>query len=102
MPIAVVGHGQDAVVLADRDTDAEWRPVGDQGWIGDGLVAELLAGVGRVRDQFAQEDLALGVDGMDHQIEQAGDIRLEHVGAWRRGPAVGFGLDRRHSAPRKS
>jgi hypothetical protein len=40
---------------------------------------EFLAGVGRVGDQLADEDLFVGVKGMDNEIEQLRDFGLESV-----------------------
>ena len=38
--------------------------------IGQALEVALVAGIGGVGDKLAQKDLAVGVDGVDHQIEQ--------------------------------
>ena len=45
---------------------------------GDGL-AQLLAGVGAVRNKLAQEDVPIRIDRMDHEVQKAGDIGLEGV-----------------------
>lgn len=42
-----------------------------------GGVAQPIAGVGGVRDQLAQEDLFIAVQGMDDNIEKAADFRLK-------------------------
>ena len=47
---------------------------------GDRLVAQLLAGVGGVGDEFADEDFPVGIDRMDHQVQQARNVGLEALG----------------------
>ena len=44
------------------------------------LVAQLLAGVRRVRDQFAQEDILVRIDRMHHQVQQPRDVSFECSG----------------------
>jgi hypothetical protein len=43
----------------------------------EGLEAQLVAGVGGVGNQLAQEDLAVGVQRVDHQVKQLLDLGLE-------------------------
>ena len=61
----------------DRDLDRERRAVLDQFGPGDRLVAQLLAGVGGVGDELADENLAVGIDRMDHEMQQARNVGLE-------------------------
>ena len=77
---AGVGDGQGAGRLVGRDADGEGRAVGHQLRLGDGFVAQLVAGVGRVRDQLAQEDVALRVDRVHHEAQQLGHLGLEGMG----------------------
>ena len=56
----------------------------DQFGLGDRLVAQLLAGVGGVRDELAHEDVAVRIDRMDHQVQEARDVGLETLGLGRR------------------
>ena len=58
--------------------------------VSSGEHAQLLAGVGGVGDQFAQEDVAVGIDGMHHQVQEARHLRLERAGL-----AFGAGLGHR-------
>ena len=56
------------------------------------LVAQLLAGVGGVGDELADENLAVGIDRMNHQMQQARNVGLEALrvrGFVRRGVGVG-------------
>ncbi len=74
---AVVAHGQCARVLVGGDGDGEIAAVKADLIVGQREVAELVDGVARVRDDLAQEDLPVRVDGVDHQVEQALRLRLE-------------------------
>jgi hypothetical protein len=49
---------------------------GGAGGLGE---AQLLARVGRVGNQFADEDLFVGVKGMDDDVQQLLNLRLERV-----------------------
>ncbi len=77
---AVVGESQRLGVGIDRDLDREGRSVRDQLGLGDRLVAQLLAGVGGVGDELADENLAVGIDRMDHELQQARNVGLEALG----------------------
>ena len=46
----------------------------------DRLVAQLLAGVGGVGDQLAQEHVLVGIDRMHHQVQKLCNIGLEGAG----------------------
>ncbi len=94
----VAGH-PDAVVL-DREglglvvggeVDLEFQLVVDDLFLGNLRVAELLERIGRVGDEFANENLLLGVERMDDDIEQLLDLGLEFVG-FRHVWIFGFGL----------
>ena len=45
--------------------------------VGEGLVGQLVHRVAGVGDQLPQEDLLVGVDGVDHQIQQPLGLGLE-------------------------
>ena len=47
---------------------------------GDRLVAQLVAGIRRIRDQFAQEDIGLRIDRMHHQMQEFGNLGLKRLG----------------------
>ncbi len=86
---AVVREGQRLGVGIDRDLDRERRAVLDQFRLGDRFVAQLLAGVGGVGDELADENLPVGIDRMDHEMQQARNVGLE---ALRAGGFAGRGL----------
>ncbi len=52
----------------------------EQAGIVERLEAQLVAGVGGVGNQFAQEDLLVAVQGVDHQVQQLLDLGLEAEG----------------------
>ena len=74
---AVVAHGQRARVLICGDLDFEIAAVKADLIVGQREVAELVDGVARIGDDLAQEDLLVGVDGVDHQVEQTLGFCLE-------------------------
>jgi hypothetical protein len=48
--------------------------------IGQALEAQLVGGVGGVGNEFAQENVLVGIQGMDHQLQQLFDFGLEAQG----------------------
>ena len=82
---AVVLDGEALGVGVELDGDARLGVVAEQRRRGDGLVAQPFAGVGGVRDQFAQEHVLVGIDRVHHQVQQARNVGLE-------GAAFGFGV----------
>ena len=74
---AVIGDGERAGVLVERDANRQVALVDLDAGVGQALEVELVHGIGRVGDQLAQEDLLVGVDGVDHQVEQLFALRLE-------------------------
>src|SRR5215468_1371154 len=82
---AIVFDREAFVVSIDQERDAQRRVIAEQVRAGDGFVTQLFAGVGGVRNQLADEDLLVGIDRMDDQVEELGDIGLER-------PAFATGL----------
>ncbi len=88
---SIVGDGQRLLVRVQRDGDDE-RPALNQFGPGDRLVAEFFAGVGGIGDEFADKDFPVGIDRMDHEMQQARNVGLEALrgrGFGRRGLGVG-------------
>ena len=76
---AVVLEGDGASLVVGGDVDLE-REIGVEDVLLDELeVAELLEGVARVGDQLADEDLAVGVERVDDEIEELLNFGLEDV-----------------------
>jgi hypothetical protein len=75
---AVVVDGERARVRVDLERD---REVVDRRHLraAQRLEADLVEGVGRVRDQLAEEDVLVRVEGMDHEVQQLADLGLELV-----------------------
>ena len=59
------------------DPDAQLPLLAQQRRVGQGQEAQLVVGVGGVGDQLAEEDLAVAVQGMDHELQQLTDLGLE-------------------------
>ena len=79
-PDAVVGDRDGAGLGVELDAEGQLRVVVEQGGVGEGLEAQLVAGIRGVRDQLAQEDLLVRVQGVDHQVEQLSGLGLELMG----------------------
>ena len=74
---AVVGHGDGAGILVEGDVDAElvFRQL-DAG-VGEAFEVQLVNRIRCVGDELAQKDFAVGVDGIDHEVEQLFALCLE-------------------------
>ena len=49
------------------------------GGVGEGRVPDLVEGIGTVRDELSKEDLLVGVEGVDDEIQQLRDLGLVEV-----------------------
>ena len=56
---AIISDDELALILIERDCDAESGIVTDQLGFCDALIAELLASIGGIGDQLAQENIAV-------------------------------------------
>jgi len=74
---AVVGNRQRAGVLVDRKADLEGGVIGQQVGRRQRGVAQPIARVRRVRDQFAQKDVLLAVERAGDDIQQSADFSLK-------------------------
>ena len=74
---AVVAHGDGTLVFIHKDVDLVVFPAEAHAVVGQGQVTELVDGVGRVGDDLPEEDLLIGVNGIDHQVEQTLAFGLE-------------------------
>ena len=63
---AVIGDGQLAVFLVGQDADLEIASVQANLVVGQRFIGQLVDGIAGVGDDFPQEDLFIGVDGVDH------------------------------------
>ena len=74
---AVVGDRQGLGRRVGLDADGELVVARQQVGLRDRLVAHLVERVGGVGNQFAQEDIGLGIDRVNHQVQKLRDFRLE-------------------------
>ena len=79
-----LGHTNTGITDGKGLVDLVWDDVESQlllgvelGWVGEGLIADLVESIGTVRDQLSKEDLLVGVDGVDDQAQELGDLSLE-------------------------
>jgi len=77
---AVVGNGDGACGLVEGDADLQIAVVAIQGAVVERFEAQLVAGVGGVGHQLAQENLLVAVQGVDHQLQQLFYFSLESQG----------------------
>src|SRR6185312_13694666 len=77
-PDAVVDHGERSRLAVEVDANARLAG-GAELALRQLLEPELVERVGCVRDQLAQEDVAIRVERMDHEVEQLLDLGLELV-----------------------
>ena len=77
---AVVGHGDRPRRRVVADPDARLGIVLEQRGVAHRLEPQLVGGIRGVRDELAQEDLLVPVQGMDHQVEELRDLGLESEG----------------------
>ena len=85
---AVIRDGNGAGVFIKGNANSQVALVDLDARILQALKVELVDGVARVRDKLAQEDFLIGVDGVDHEVEQffALGLKLTHVQSFRATP----------------
>ena len=74
---AVIRNGDGPGILVNRQVDLEVFPGQLHAVVRQRLIAQLVAGVAGVGDDLPQEDLLVGVDGVDHQVQQPFGLRFE-------------------------
>jgi hypothetical protein len=74
---AVVGDGERARFLVEGDADLQIAVVAVQAALFSASKRSLVAGVGGVGDQLAQEDFLVAVQRVDHQVQQLFDFGLK-------------------------
>ena len=67
---AVVGDGEGTLLLVRDQRNFEVSPVQTHLIVGEGLVGQLVHRVAGVGDELPEENLLVGVDGVDHQVQQ--------------------------------
>ena len=76
-PDAVVAHSDGARFFVGDQVDAEIVAVEAHVLVGQGKIAELVDRVGRIGEDLTQEDLFVGVNGIDHQVKESLALGLE-------------------------
>ena len=74
---AVVADGQRARVLVHLDLDVQIGGVDVQVLVPQRFQPQLVQRIGGVRDQLPQERVLVGVDRVDHQVQQLAGLGLE-------------------------
>jgi len=72
--------GKGLVLLVRNDVDPQILARVEHGRIREGLVSELVEGIGAVGNELSKEDLLVGVDGVDDEGEKLRDLSLELEG----------------------
>ena len=74
---AVVADGEKPVLRVRGQMDLEVLAVQAHAIVRQGQIAQLVAGVAGVGDQLPEKDLLVGVNGVDHQVQQPLGLCLE-------------------------
>lgn len=72
-----ITDGEGLVLQIGDDVDAQVLARVELGGVREGLVTDLVQGIGGVGDQLTQENLLVRVDSVDDQREQLRDLSLE-------------------------
>ena len=74
---AVIRDGQGTHLLVGDNGDLQVAPLHVHPLIGQGLIGQLVLRVAGIGDELTQEDFLVGIDGIDHHIQQPLGLRLE-------------------------
>ena len=77
---AVVGHRDRARRRVVADADAKLRVVLEERVVAHRLEPQLVGGIRSIRDELAQENLLVAVQGVNHQVQELRDLGLEAEG----------------------
>lgn len=75
-----ITESQGLVNRVGDDVDTEVLARVELGRVRERLITDLVQGIGRVGDEFSQEDLLVGVDSVDNQRKELRDLSLELEG----------------------
>mmetsp|Transcript_68534 Transcript_68534/g.149130 ORF Transcript_68534/g.149130 Transcript_68534/m.149130 type:complete len:296 (+) Transcript_68534:2199-3086(+) len=83
----VASHADARILDCDRPLIPVGRNIDVELWLycqllraRSGLVLNLVHRIGGIRDQLAEEDLFVGVEGVDDEAHQLGDVSIEGIG----------------------
>jgi hypothetical protein len=71
-----IPDGEGTLLLVGGDSDKELLLSVEGRGVGKSLVSDLVESIGRVGDQFSKENLLVGVEGVDDQVQKLGDLGL--------------------------
>ena len=74
---AIVGNGQGPGLSVGEKGDLKILPLDVHLIVGEGLIGQLVHRIAGVGEKLPEKDLPVGVDGVDHQIQQPLGFRLE-------------------------
>ena len=74
---AVIGDGQGPVLLVPGNGDGELIPGQPHLVVRQGRIGQLVDGIGGIGDDFPQENLPVGIDRIDHQVQQPLGFRFK-------------------------
>jgi hypothetical protein len=74
-----VPDGEGALLLVRGDSDVEVLLRVELGRVGQGGISDLVESIRRVGDELSQEDLLVGVEGVDDKVEKLGNLGLDPV-----------------------
>ena len=77
---AVVFEGNGLGFFVEADANFQRIAAFQQLRLGQRFEAQLVGGIRGVGDQFAQEDFLVGIQGVDHEVQQLLDLGLEAQG----------------------
>ena len=105
---AGIGDGQGFGILVGADADGEIAACRHEIGRIERFITQLVAGVGTVGDQLAQENIGFGIDRMHHEVQELGNLGLKGMGfsggscffAHRKVPLHRFNRCDRYSAAR--
>jgi hypothetical protein len=74
-----ISDGEGTLLLVGSNSDKELLLSVEGRRIGKSLVSDLVESIGRVGNQFSKENLLVGVEGVDDEIEKLRDLGLGDV-----------------------
>jgi hypothetical protein len=74
-----IPDGEGTLLLVGGDSDVKVLLRLELGRVGQGGISDLVKGIRRVRDELSQEDLLVGVEGVDDKVEKLGNLGLGKV-----------------------
>lgn len=74
-----IPDSEGALLLVRGDSDVQVLLGVELGRVGEGGISDLVKGIRRVGDELSQEDLLVGVEGVDDKVEKLGNLGLEDV-----------------------